>query len=117
MMPYDVPLCSNFSLSPGETNFLDLDGDEIITTLDVAASLRSPFDYGTCSNGFSGSEQDTKAWRSQTQALVLIDSLRAEILKEVKEGKDLKESFMDFAFEYSNDPSAKQNRGFNWGLL
>ena len=62
--------------------------------------------------GFSGSEQDTKSLRSQKQALVLIDSLRAEIIKEVKKGKELKESFMDFAFEYSNDPSAKQNRGF-----
>jgi len=57
-MPYDIPLCTNFSLSPGEVNFEDLDGDELITELDVAASIRSPFDYGSCSNGFSGSKQD-----------------------------------------------------------
>jgi len=55
----DVPPCDNYSANGnGEQNFLDLNNDQSITLIDIVASNRSPYDYGTCSNGFSGSEEE-----------------------------------------------------------
>ena len=55
----DVPPCDNYSANGnGEQNFSDLNNDQSITLIDIIASNRSPYDYGTCSNGFSGSEEE-----------------------------------------------------------
>ena len=55
----DVPPCDNYSANGnGEHDFSDLNNDQSITLIDIIASNRSPYDYGTCSNGFSGSEEE-----------------------------------------------------------
>ena len=61
--------------------------------------------------GYKGSSQNTESTISKQVAKTLIDSLYLEIKKE-SINKNLEEVFMDFAFNYSIDPSVKQNRGF-----
>ena len=62
--------------------------------------------------GFLGSVQNTGGLLSQKQALLLVDSLRVEINKEVALGTPVQEAFMSFALEYSEDPAAKNTKGF-----
>ena len=55
----DVPPCDNYAATGnGQPNFSDLNNDQATTLIDITASNRSSFDYGTCSNGFSGTEEE-----------------------------------------------------------
>ena len=57
--------------------------------------------------GFSGSDTDTGSLISKERAFLLADSLRTEINKEASLGVEI-----DFALEYSKDPSVTTNKGF-----
>ena len=61
--------------------------------------------------GYKGSSQNTESVISKQVAKTLIDSLYLVIKKE-SVNYNLEDVFMDFAFNYSIDPSVKQNRGF-----
>ena len=61
--------------------------------------------------GYKGSSQNTESTISKQAAKTLVDSLYLAIKKESVD-KNLEDVFMDFAFDYSIDPSVKQNRGF-----
>jgi len=61
--------------------------------------------------GYKGSLKNTESTISQSVARNLIDSL-CLVIKLADGNNNIEEVFMDLAFIYSIDPSAKQNRGF-----
>jgi len=69
--------------------------------------------------GFKESLKSTGANINQNQAIKLITTLKNSISDSLSSGKDLRKIFSTVAFQFSDDPSAKTNKGnlgwVDWG--
>ena len=69
--------------------------------------------------GFKESLKSTGANINQNQAIKLITTLKNSISDSLSSGKDLRKIFSNVAFQFSDDPSAKTNKGnlgwVDWG--
>jgi len=69
--------------------------------------------------GFKESLKSTGANINQDQAIKLITTLKNSISDSLSSGKDLRKIFSSVAFQFSDDPSAKTNKGnlgwVDWG--
>ena len=69
--------------------------------------------------GFTESLKSTGANINQDQAIKLITTLKNSISDSLSSGKDLRKIFSTVAFQFSDDPSAKTNKGnlgwVDWG--